>query len=115
MPLQPAYSRRSLSRLPTPEDIWVCWQCNGLDDFSRVRDISPHGLFIESSHPRVAVGMCTELDFLVAEGRIRANAIVRHIQRGAGAGLGLKFTGLPDADSLRLKSLIVRMARAALV
>ena len=110
---QPAYSRRSLSRLPAPEDIWVCWQCNGLDDFSRVRDISPHGLFIESTHPRVAVGMPTELDFLVAEGRIRANAIIRHIQRGA--GLGLKFTALPEADSARLKSLIVRMARAALV
>ena len=108
----PAYSRRSLSRLLAPQDIWVCWQCNGLDDFSRVRDISPHGLFLESSQLRVAVGMPTELDFLVAEGRIRANAVVRHIQRGA--GLGLKFTALPDADSARLKSLIIRMARAAL-
>ena len=107
MPSTPAYSRRSLSRLPASEDIWVCWQCNGLDDFSRVRDISPHGLFLESSQPKITVGMSTKLDFLVAEGRISADAVVRHINRGA--GLGLKFTALPDSDSARLRSLLTRL------
>ena len=110
MQTKPAYSRRSLSRLPASQDIWVCWQCNGFDDFSRVLDINLQGLFLETSQPKVAVGMPTKLDFLVEEGRIRAEAVVRHVKRGS--GLGLKFTALPDPD--RLKSLIARMARSAL-
>lgn len=109
---KPAFSRRSLSRLQAAQDIWVCWQCNGFDDFSRVLDISPLGLFIETSHPKITIGMPTKLDFLVEEGRIRADAIVRHIKRGT--GLGLKFTSVPDSDSARLKSLIARLARSAL-
>jgi hypothetical protein len=109
---KPAFSRRSLSRLQTSQDIWVCWQCNGFDDFPRVLDISPLGLFIETSHPRIAIGMATKLDFLVEEGRIRADAVVRHIKRGA--GLGMKFTSVPDSDSARLKSLIARLARSIL-
>ena len=109
---QPAFSRRSLSRLQASQDIWVCWQCNGFDDFSRVLDISPQGLFLESAHPKIAVGTPTKLDFLVEEGRIRADAVVRHVKRGS--GLGLKFTAVPDADSVRLKTLIARMARSAL-
>lgn len=91
----------------------MCWQCNGFDDFSRVLDISPQGLFLETSQHRVAIGMPTKLDFLVEEGRIRAEAVVRHIKRGA--GLGFKFTSVPDADCARLKSLIARMARCALL
>ncbi|HYL84503.1 MAG TPA: PilZ domain-containing protein [Candidatus Angelobacter sp.] len=102
-----AYSRRLLSRVLAPEDVWVCWQCNGYDDFSRVLDISPHGLFLESSQSKVAVGMSTKLDFLVAEGRIRADAVIRHVRRGA--GLGLKFAPLPEPDSTRLRSLLTRL------
>lgn len=108
----PAFSRRSLSRLQAPHDVWVCWQCNGFDDFSRVVDISPQGLFLESSRPKIAVGMPTKLDFLVEEGRIRADAVVRHVKRGS--GLGLKFTAVSDPDSGRLKSLIARLARYTL-
>ena len=109
---KPAFSRRSLSRLQAAQDIWVCWQCNGSDDFSRVLDISLQGLYLEASHARAAVGMRTKLDFLVEEGRIRAEAVIRHVKRGS--GLGLKFTAVSDPDSARLKSLIARMARATL-
>lgn len=108
----PAYSRRSLSRLAAGQDVWVCWQCNGHDDFSRVLDISPSGLFLETGQKRVGVGMPAKLDFLVQEGRIRADAVIRHVKHGF--GLGLKFSALPDSDAARLKSLIARLARSTL-
>jgi PilZ domain len=107
MKVKPVFSRRSLSRLQDLQDIWVCCHCNGHDDISRVLDISFGGLFIAASYPKVAVGMPAKLDFLVEEGRIRADAVVRHVRQGA--GLGLKFTAVPDTDSLRLKTLITRL------
>jgi hypothetical protein len=39
------------------------------------------GLFIETDTPPVA-GMSAELDFLVQEGQIRAEAVVRHAEPG---------------------------------
>jgi hypothetical protein len=107
---KPGYSRRSLSRLQDLRDIWVCCHCNGRDDISRVLDISLGGLFVAASHPKVAIGMPAKLDFLVEEGRIRADAVIRHIRKGM--GLGLKLTAVPDPDSLRFKFLLARLARA---
>jgi hypothetical protein len=51
--------------------------------------------------------MPAKLDFLVQEGRIRADAVVRHVRRGN--GLGLKFTSLTEEDRSRLKSLLARL------
>jgi hypothetical protein len=104
---KPAFSRRVLTRHGTSQDIWVCWQCNGREDFSRVLDINAQGLFLETSQAKISAGMTAKLDFLVEEGRIRAEAQVRHVEQGS--GLGLKFTALRDPDSARLKSLIRRL------
>lgn len=102
-----SYSRRALTRLPASDDIWVCWRCNGRDDVSRVLDISIDGLFIQTPHLKVQEGMPAKLDFLVQEGRIKADAIVRHVQRGA--GLGLRFVVLGDEDRQRLKAMLSRL------
>jgi PilZ domain-containing protein len=67
------------------------------------------GLFIETPQPR-PLGTLTRLDFLVEEGQIRADAIVRHAK--AGDGLGLKFTALSEQDRPRLAALITRLRRA---
>ncbi len=104
---KPSYSRRALSRLPASEDIWVCWRCNERDDVSRVLDISIDGLFIETPHLSVKEGMPAKLDFLVQEGRITAEASVRHVKRGN--GLGLRFTAVADSDRQRLKALLSRL------
>jgi hypothetical protein len=104
---KPSYSRRALTRLPTSEDIWVCWQCNGRDDVSRVLDISTDGLFIQTPHLKVKEGMQAKLDFLVQEGRIKAEAVVRHVK--GGAGLGLRFVAVADDDRRRLKAMLVRL------
>jgi hypothetical protein len=104
---KPSYSRRALTRLSTTEEIWVCWRCNGRDDISRVMDISVDGLFIETRHSELKQGMPARLDFLVQEGRIKAEAVVRHVKRGS--GLGLRFHVVADEDRQRLKALLSRL------
>jgi PilZ domain len=87
----------------------VYWKCQGRDDVSQVRNVSMGGLFIETPQARPS-GTLTRLDFLVAEGQIRADAVVRHAR--AGAGLGLKFTALTEPDRPRLAALVTRLRRA---
>ena len=98
-------SRRVNSRQVINGDVWVCWNSNGRDDLSRVRDVSLGGLFLQTPAQR-PVGAPTKLDFLVTEGQIRADAVIRHISRG---GLGLKFTAVSDADRPRLAALLRRL------
>jgi hypothetical protein len=104
---KPSYSRRALTRLPASEDVWVCWRCNGRDDVSRVLDISIDGVFIETPHLSVKEGTPAKLDFLVQEGRIKADAVVRHVKRGD--GLGLRFMATVEEDRKRLKALLTRL------
>ena len=107
MQLKPSYSRRALTRFRASEDIWVCWRCNGREDVSRVLDISIDGLFIETLRLKLKEGMPAKLDFLVQEGSIKADAVVRHIKDGS--GLGLRFLAVPDEDRQRLKALLRRL------
>jgi hypothetical protein len=110
-PLRPATSpsRRMTSRVPAPGDVWVFWQCRGREDVSRVKDMSMGGLFIETPQPRPE-GVLTRLHFLVQEGQIRADAVVRHGK--SGAGLGLKFTALGEQDRPKLAALLTRLRGA---
>src|SRR5580693_5312512 len=105
--LKPSYSRRALTRFRASEDVWVCWRCNGRDDVSRVLDISIDGLFIQTPHLKVKEGMPAKLDFLVQEGSIKAEAVVRHVK--GGSGLGLRFLAVADEDRQRLKALLRRL------
>ncbi|MBA0087702.1 MAG: PilZ domain-containing protein [Acidobacteria bacterium Pan2503] len=77
-------SRRFSSRVPTLPipigEVWVYWECGNRRDISRVRDISMHGLFIETRKP-VIKGASTSLHFLVQDGQIRADAVVRHAMK----------------------------------
>ncbi len=70
--------------------------------------MSMGGLFIDTPQPQAA-GTVARLDFLVAEGQIRADAVVRHAK--AGAGLGLKFTALTEQDRPKLAALITRLRK----
>jgi PilZ domain len=88
----------------------VYWQCNSLEDVSRVRDLSFGGMFVETPTPQPAGAVAT-IDFLVPEGQIRAEAVVRHVQPAS--GLGLKFTAMPEADRPRLGMLIARLRQSS--
>jgi len=92
--------------MQAPEDVWVIWKCQGREDVSRVKDMSMGGLFIETRQPK-AQGVMARLDFLVQEGQIRADAVVRHAS--AGAGLGLKFIALSEQDRPQLAALLKRL------
>jgi hypothetical protein len=105
-PQTPSYSRRHTSRVETPDSVWVYWRCNGRDEVSRVLDLSAGGLFLVAPCQR-PLGTKARLDFLVQEGQIRTEAIVRHIEPGS--GLGFKFTAVTEQDSPRLAALLTRL------
>jgi hypothetical protein len=99
-------SRRLTSRVEASGDVWVYWQCNGREDVSQVRDMSLGGLFIETEQPGVP-GIRARLHFLVREGQIRADTVVRHNVRGV--GLGLKFLAVSEQDRPHLAALMTRL------
>jgi hypothetical protein len=99
-------SRRHYPRVQTPSGVWVYWNCEGREDTSRVRDLSLGGLFVETAEAR-DLEATVKLDFLVQEGQIRAEAVVRHAKPGS--GLGLKFTALTEEDGPRLTALMTRL------
>lgn len=102
----PLYSRRLVSRSETLGDVWVCWRCEGIEDVSRVCDLSVGGLFLSTPIPR-PLGARAKIDFLVPEGQIRAEAVVQHVIPDGGAGL--KFTAITDHDCPRLVALMGRI------
>jgi hypothetical protein len=66
------------------------------------------GLFIETHTPK-AEGLKVKLHFLVQEGQIRAEAVIRHARPAA--GLGLKFIALSEQDRPKLAALLSRLRR----
>jgi hypothetical protein len=94
------------SRVEASAEVWVYWQCNGREDVSRVRDISLGGLFLETDKPRVP-GILAKLHFLVQEGQIRAEMVVRRTVPGA--GVGLKFLAVSEQDRPQLAALMTRL------
>jgi hypothetical protein len=78
----------------------------GRDDISRVRDLGLGGLFFDTRKTR-AIGTTVKVDFLVQEGQIRADAVVRH--RLPDRGWGLKFTAITEQDRPRLAALMRRL------
>jgi hypothetical protein len=104
------YSRRMVSRVETGDDVWVYWSCGGMDDVSRVCDLSVGGLFLSTPTKR-PVGARAKLDFLVREGQIRVEAVVQHLIPNG--GVGLKFTAITDRDCPNLVALMNRMRTLA--
>lgn len=101
-----SYFRRRTSRTEADESVYAFWSCAGRESLSRVRDLGCGGLFVESPLEE-NIDSPVKLHFLVDEGQIRANAVVRHVRRGK--GLGLKFIAINDQDSQRLAGLIKRL------
>jgi hypothetical protein len=101
-------SRRLTSRIHSPGDVWVYWHCHGREDVSLVRNLSMGGLFIETPTTK-GEGVRVRLHFLVQEGQIRADAVVRFAK--AATGLGLKFTALSEQDRPKLAALLSRLRR----
>jgi PilZ domain len=103
-------SRRFTSRVETPEGVWVDWRCAGYEDISRVRNISLGGLYVETPRPK-GLGSTVKLEFLVQEGQIRADAVIRRVEPGH--GLALRFTAVIDEDRSRLAALMNRLRQSS--
>ena len=104
------HSRRFTSRVETHEGVWVDWRCAGREEISRVRNMSLGGLFPETPTSR-GLGSTVQLEFLVQEGQIRADSVVRRVEPGR--GLGLKFTAVSEQDSPRLATLMNRLRQSS--
>jgi len=102
-------SRRRTSRISIADSVWVYWESLSGRDVSRVKDLSPSGLFIET-RARKHEGDLLNLHFLVQEGQIRAEAIVRHAT--SGRGLGMKINSVPSQDAPQLHRLLTRLREA---
>ncbi|MGB7848798.1 MAG: PilZ domain-containing protein [Candidatus Acidiferrum sp.] len=102
----PGPSRRRTSRILVGHDLWVYWESPPYRDISRVRDLSPSGLFLET-RARKREGEMVRLHFLVQEGQIRAEAIVRHAE--SGRGLGMKISSVSSQDAPHLNRLLSRL------
>jgi hypothetical protein len=110
---QPApHSKRFSSRIRIPDDVYVCWGSAGYDDTSQVHDLGPRGLFV-LTHMTKAIGAHANLHFLVEEGQIKAEAVVRHIKPGR--GLGLEFTAVCEEDRRRLADLLKRLREVGMI
>ena len=112
MQQQTPHSKRFSSRVVTPGDVYVYWSSAGYNDTSRVRDLSSGGLFVRTRKPR-SVGAKTNLYFLVEEGQIRAEAVVRRVEPGR--GLGLQFTAVREEDRRHLADLMKRLRGFGLI
>ena len=97
---KPSYPRRFFSRVETRVDVWVYWCFKEREETSRVRDLSLGGLFVETAKP-IAVGASVKLHFLVQEGPIIAEAVVRPVKSG---GLALKLSDMGNEDQKRLRA-----------
>jgi len=94
------------TRVEVADGVWVYWLSNGQEEISRVLDLSMRGLFIETPKAK-PLGVNTKLHFLVEEGEIRAEAVVRHIKPGA--GMGLRFEAMSEQDRPKLMKLMSRL------
>jgi PilZ domain len=104
-------SRRCESRIEIADGVWILWCCSGREMVSTVQNISPGGLFVECANPR-PFGARAEVYFLVPEGKIAGEAVVKHSQTGR--GIGLRFTRILETDHLRMVGLISRLRSASL-
>ena len=114
-PVVPGTALLPLSFLPSSEketifDFLCLDGCalhgNAHEGVFRVRCISSRGIFVETTVPWSA-GAVSKLDFLVPEGQIRADAVVRYV--GPDGGVGLKFTAVREEDRPKLAASITRL------
>jgi len=97
MKKQVLHSRRHHKRVDTPQGVWVYWRYGRSEDTSRVRDLSVGGVFVETKKV-LPIEATVELNFLVEDGGIVAEATVRYVLPGVGAGLQFKNVRTEDRD-----------------
>ena len=101
-----APSRRLTSRIDNPDGVWVYWHCDGRAETSAVQNVSLGGVFLRTTGT-MPIDSRAQVHFLVQEGQVRTEAVVRHLRPGF--GLGLRFTAIKDGDRPNLLRLLNRL------
>ena len=105
---RPSRENRRAPRVATSQGIWVAWTANGPRNVCRVRDLSAGGVFVSTLKPP-AVGTVIQLLFVLPEGEMRIDGIVRYADTEK--GMGVEFTRMGTADRARLQELLRRLNR----
>lgn len=98
--------RRRTTRVETGGEVWAYWQCGLRVDVSRVRNVSTGGMFLEIEQP-LAKGQTANLHFLVQEGAIQVDAVVR--RSTPGEGLGMKLVAIEKESGQHFAELLTRL------
>src|ERR1700682_448089 len=100
--------KRRHRRVATPMGMWVKWEASGNKSVSRVCDLTICGLFISTPDPP-AGGTIGKLLFVVPEGEIRTQSVVRNSIPNK--GMGVEITAMRAEDRARLGKLVKRLSR----
>lgn len=106
MTQKPSKDNRRDARIPVSQGLWVAWTAGGSRIVSRVRDLSPGGVFVSTRDP-IAVGTAITMLFSLPEGEIRMQGIVRYSAKDR--GFGVEFTKMGPSDRSRLLDLLRRL------
>jgi len=93
-------------RTEVSKGIWVSWQTTGASTVSRVRDLSIGGVFVFTPAPP-AVGTAVKLLFVLPEGEVRVEGVVRYAE--SKKGMGVEFTRMGTGDGARFGELLRRL------
>jgi hypothetical protein len=103
-------SRRFTTRVQTPAKVWIDWRCAGHEDTSRVGNMSLGGWLIKTRASKDS-GSTVKLEFLVQEGQIRADGVVKLVDPGRGQAL--RFTAVSEEDRSHLAKLMARFRQTS--
>jgi hypothetical protein len=98
--------KRRHRRVATPVGMWVECEVSGRKSVSRVCDLTECGLFVSTPDP-AELGAAVKLLFVVREGEIRSNAIVRNSIPNK--GMGVEITAMTAEDRARFSKLVKRL------
>lgn len=102
--------KRRYARVALAKGMLVAWQCADGRGVARAATLGLGGLFMSTPDPPPA-GTLVKLLFEVPGGEVRARAIVKNIEPGA--GMAVAFIDMDHSDRARLSQLLQRLISAS--
>src|SRR5690242_13412314 len=97
---------RRYPRIGLPKGMQISWQGHGHRTIARVGTLGMGGLFVYVQDPP-PVGEVSRVYFQVPGGEVRATAVVRNSEPGA--GMGIEFAAMDPEPRARLFQLLRRL------
>jgi len=98
--------KRRYARIGLPKGMQIAWQGRGHRTVARVGTLGLGGLFVYADNPP-EVGEVIRVYFKVPGGEVRATAVVRNSEPGA--GMGIEFAAMDPEPRARLLHLLRRL------